>query len=1048
MQKRFIILAILLIAAGISLFAQTTGRLSGMVVDDRNAPIAYATIILEGTEQGASTDAQGRYLITNITPGLYNVHFRQVGYATLIVREFRINVDQTHTYRATLYRESIELEKYEVVAEKQLINIGGRVGDTLTSDEIANLAVSDVDGLISMQAGVSRGPDGSLNVRGGRANEVVFTVDGMSVSDPVDGGRALSIDMDAIADMKVMTGGFTAEYGNAQSGMVNIVTKDGTERWEGKIEGITDHGHQIQEGSNYDEIKFSLGGPVPFFWLNNTLRSKFTFFINGAAAWSDTRHREHYVGSPYDDFMITTENGNKQPLISSYQYPMYNPYDGDGYYYQKGRDDILGFDLGNRNSNSYNINLKTTYQINPLQKMTVAVRGDRSYATPFNHAWRYAMQHYVESESRQAQVLLTYDHVFDARRNMQLKGSYYTSITKQNPRGISRDFILLPNGMFDPLMGTIDNGYYGFSSIDANGDGINDIMMYDPINDIFFNRYPGSSEWTYNIGGLQDPRSISGTVSSFRAPGTIWDNFIDDESAQYSFRGDYEHQISQIVGMKTGLEVIQHDIQKNQLGGFLSRYEERFQNYLRYNATPDSIVIDQDTGNEISIFSQEDYMAAGMASSGRRDGYKAKPMQFAYYLQGKADWEGMIVNLGIRTDVWYLGKNYDILQDDGTYRKNNTLYKRYTDFDKDNDLIPEGRIVGDWVIDEATGQRIPISSGFKSSEVTQVMISPRLSVSHPISEKQVVHFAYNYQNQLPQMRFIFTTRDSVDAYIQGPGVTVGNPTLKPQITVTYEVGLQQLLTEDYVLGVTAYYKNIYNYVSTKKVTSKQESSLYWYEYISEDYGSARGIDLTLNRRMHNFFSGGIAYSLAWAKGNNSDTIIQDETTNIREFPLDWDVRHQLGFNLVYRVGRGEEQIVPFTDWALPFADYTVSLNYNLTSGRPYTPSSQTTTDMLETNSKRMPYTSNADLRFAKNWATGKSSYIRATFTIENLFKTTNINYVYSRTGSPYYDGADIYETAYPGFVFEEAQIIHDLYTQNPSYINKDRNYILTLGYNF
>ncbi|MCL1826636.1 MAG: TonB-dependent receptor [Candidatus Cloacimonetes bacterium] len=1008
MQKRLIILALCLVAISSSLFAQTTGKLAGVVLDDRNQPVPYANIVLQGTQTGGTADQNGRFVIINITPGTYTVHVSAVGHTSFVMHEVRISVDDTRSIQAKLNRDSIEQDVITVVAPPDLIKKDAPSTKIISSDDIENLAVSDVEGLLSMSAGVSKNADGGLNVRGGRTNEVVFTVDGMSVSDPVDGGRALSVDMDAIADMKVMTGGFTAEYGNAQSGMVNIVTKDGSERWEGKIEGITDHGHQIQKGSNYDEIKFAFGGPVPVYWLNQSLRSKFTFFLNGAASWSDTRYRKHYSASPNGDFSFT-DREDLVYLISSQQYDWYNPYEG--------RDDFLGFDLGNRNSNNYNFNLKTTYQLSPLKKLTLAVRGDRSYAHPFRHDRRYALQHYAESDARQGQVLLTYDHVFDARRVLQVKGSYFTSITKQSPRHITFKDILYDNGRFDPDQGSIDNGNFGFSSIDSTKDGIYDFL------------YPSHTDWSYNIRGLPDPRDIQG----FLAPGTIWDRFIDDESAQYTLRGDYEYQISQIVGMKTGLEIIQHDIKKNQLIDFLTRFEERFLDYLKYNCQPDSVI--EIDGVERNIYSRENYMAAGYASSGRRDGYKAKPMQFAYYLQGKADWEGMIVNLGLRTDLWYLGKDYDILLDNGSYRKNNTKYLKDPD-------------TGDYIVDPETGHRIAISSGFDSKDVTQVMLSPRLSVSHPISEKQVVHFAYNYQNQLPQMRYIFTTRDSVDAYIQGPGVTVGNPTLKPQITVTYEVGLQQLLTEDYVLGVTAYYKNIYNYVSTRKVTSKQEASLFWYEYISEDYGSARGVDLTLNRRMYNFLAGGINYSLAWANGNNSETIVQDETKNIREFPLDWDIRHQLNFNIAHRVARGEEFILPFTDWAVPFDDYLVSLNYFISSGRPYTPMALDTTDMLETNSKRMPYTSSADLRFSKNFNTGKTSYVRATFTIENLFKFTNVNNVYPRTGSPYKDDADISETSYPGYVFHETQFLHDLYTANPSYINRDRNYILTLGYNF
>ena len=968
MQKKLLLLAMCMLMLGVSLFAQTTGRLAGRVTDDKGSPIEFANVFLQGTEIGASTDERGRFMILNITPGTYTVLISQMGFARYILENVRISVDETRTIDARLMRESVDMEEYRVVAQPEMIVRGSTTsGSSVSADQISNIAVSDIEGLISLTAGVSKAADGSLNVRGGRANEVVFTVDGMSVSDPVDGGRALSVDMDAIADMKVMTGGFTAEYGNAQSGMVNIVTKDGTDRWEGKIEGITDH--LFHEGSNYDEVKFAFGGPVPIYFLNPALRSKFTFFLNGAGQWDDTRFRKHYKGSPSDDLRY----------IESTVYPTYDPY--------ADRDDIVGFEIGNRNNNNYNLNLKTTYVISPTKKVTLALRGDRSYSTPFAHTWRYALQHYVESDTRQRQVMFTYDHVFDAKRNLQLKGSYYNKTQKQNPREINPGNYLIK----DPDFYIPEEGRYGYYTIDRNLDGILD------------GRYPEGGEWRYSIYGLTEGRGISG----FRAPGTIWDNFIDDESTQYSVRADYEYQISQIVGMKTGFEIIQHNIEKNQLLGFLNIYYDRFQRYLDNQCSPIYTVTNPETNQDVDIYSADDYYSAALAASGRRDGYKAEPLQFAYYAQTKMDWEGMIVNAGLRMDLWYLGSDYDILQDDGTYRKRE----------------------------------------FKSSDRTQVMISPRLGVSHPISERDVIHFAYNYQNQLPQMQFIFTSRDSIDA-LNTPGITVGNPALKPQITVTYEVGLQHMLSEDYVLGITAYYKNIYNYVSTKKVLSQQEASVFWYEFISEDYGSARGVDFTLNRRMFNFISGGASYSLAWANGNNSSTVIQDEATNLREFPLDWDIRHQFNINSTFRVDRGEEFMVPFTDWFLPFSDFSVSFNYNIASGRPYTPMSTVGSTMLETNSKRMPYTTNADLRFSKNFRLGNTSYIRAYLSIENVFKKRNINSVYARTGSPYYDGADLEEPNNPGFVFPETQYIHDLLTKSPGNTNNNRNYIFGVSYNF
>ena len=94
----------------------------------------------------------------------------------------------------------------------------------------------------------------------------------------------------------------------------------------------------------------------------------------------------------------------------------------------------------------------------------------------------------------------------------------------------------------------------------------------------------------------------------------------------------------------------------------------------------------------------------------------------------------------------------------------------------------------------------------------------------------------------------------------------------PQITVTYEVGLSHQLSDDYVLDMTAYYKNLYNYVNTIKERSEIEQTIFWYRYYSDDYGSARGIDMQVEKMLSNFNSWSVSYSLAWAQGNNSDTI--------------------------------------------------------------------------------------------------------------------------------------------------------------------------------
>lgn len=1009
MYRKICISILLALFISFSLYAGTTGKLAGKVTDEKGNAVPLANVIIEGTEIGARTKDNGTYIIINIPPGTYNVFCSRGGYAPKKTTGVKINLDLTTMINITLTKSAIEIEGYEVTeARIEMVQASKtNSGKTFSAEAIEDIAVDDLEGVIAIQAGVSI-TNGELHVRGGRSNEVVYTVDGMSVSDPVDGGAALTVDMDAVEFTDVKTGGFTAEYGNAQSGIVNIVTKSGGKSYSGKIEFITDHLIPDIDNSNEDEIKFSIGGPV-LSPLVSSLRDKFTFFINGAANWSDSRYKDHYVTDPVKELKYLT--------IESFSTS--NPYEN--------RDDFIGFDLGDRNFNNYNGNLKMKYKFNPKQNLTIAVRADRSKYKAFSYFWKYSLDHYTAGESTQKQYVATYDHTFNSQTNLKVKASYYHKEIEQGPDGIARDsyFVLNPDN-FDPFD---PNDPYACTGIDyLTLDGL---IGDDSI-------YP----WSI-MSDSQDKY-----ITDFLSPGHISGFNAKDENSVVTFRTDFEYQFNQIHGFKTGLEIMKHDIKKNRLTNPWILDQNRYINYLVNNATPafwfydfsdlDSLEINQyvdeysltpkgenssvyysssDNGHDIleeyftiNTYSLDDYYNATKAASGQTDGYEAEPWQAAYYIQDKMEWEGMIVNAGLRFDFWYLGEKYKILQDAGKYQ--------WEEFDKDKKY--------------------------------QMMVSPRLGVSHPISETAVMHFAYNYQNQLPQMQYIFTTARPEDALTSNSQIVVGKPNLEPQITVTYEIGLQKQLSEDFGMDIQAYFKNIYNYVSTREVVDPDDETITWFEYISQDYGSARGIDVNLEKRLSGFILGTASYSLAWANGNNSDTVIQSETMNLREFPLDWDMRHNFSLNITFRVGKGEEYYLPFTDVLVPAIitdDFSMNVFYTIASGRPYTPMNEEGNIAMDTNSGNQPYTENANFKITKKIGINEKAFLKVYLRINNLFDKKNVNWVYARTGSPYLDGADITEPN-SDYVAKEVQYIHDLSTKNPSAVTQGRTFSFGFSFNF
>jgi len=1023
MRKSYLLVLVVMFLAANALYAGTTGKLIGVVKDASGAPLANAQVFIQELQMGNLTNEKGQYIIINIPPGSYTVICQLIGHQPQQVNNVKVEVDYTTTQNFALKRQSVGIEGITITEAKQeLVNMQGNTSKTLSAGDIENIPLGDVDEIASLTAGVSVG-DGELHARGGRANEVKMTVDGMSVSDPVDGGRALTIDTDAIANMNTMIGGITAEYGNAQSGVINIVTKSGTSDYTGKIEMSSDH--IFDDGFNSDEVKIAIGGPVIGF-MGDDLRKKLTFFFNAGALWYDGRYADLYESDAVSDFTM----GNRPLLLHEY-----TPYDAYG-----DRDDILGFDWGDRNYTQYNYNLKTKYDISATSNVTFAIRGDINRVEPFNWSWRYAMEHYLEQETRQYQYISTYDHTFNPQTNLKVKLSYYEKNIDLGPKGIDSDgYFIQDLRYYSP-----EDGRYGYRSIDSNSDGVIDTAEYD------------AGEWLYQVAGEENARSVTG----FTAPGSIYGTTWDDKTSNVQFRADLEYALNSIHGFKTGIEVISHHLDKNRLVNPWIVEASEYDTYLQdtyFDWTPrtdsntdgfdpdaftgvrrityfaddptkiemitfinpgngaDSLRLYYDTNGEektdkrTAFFDPDVYYNAAFATAGERDGYKADPWQGAYYLQDTMEWKGLIVNLGMRFDFWYLGSSYKVKNDDGSYS----------------------------------------TVKFDNGDRFKVMVSPRIGISHPISERDVIHFAYNYQNQLPQFQYIFTSASEQDAALSTTDIIVGNAALEPQITITYEVGLQHQIGEDYVFDITAYYKNIYNYVNTKKVNDAEDETVYWYQYISEDYGSARGININLQKMLSGYISGSVAYTVAWADGNNSDAQIQDENTNLREFPLDWDIRHEFNLNFQFTVQKDEEYYIPFTNIETglgKMGDFNITFIYSITSGEPYTASTEAGT-ALETNGERMDYSQNTDLMIAKRFFVTEKSNFRLYLDIDNLFNHKNVTAVYPITGSPTSSGTDLTQPN-NDFVYDEVAFAQSLYDRNPGNYSTGRTITLGMSFNW
>ena len=219
--------------------AGTTGKLSGRVTNkETGEPLIGANVMVEGTVLGAATDTEGNYFILQIPPGTYKVRFTMIGYQTIVMSDVRVRVDLTTTLDGKLSESAVGLEEVVVQADRPMIQTDVTYSQAnISSEEVEMLPVEEFEDVLALQAGVvSMG--GEIHVRGGRGGEISYMVDGITVTDPYNSGMAVEIENNAIQELQFISGTFNAEYGQAMSGIVNIVTKDGDyAKYSGSVSG-------------------------------------------------------------------------------------------------------------------------------------------------------------------------------------------------------------------------------------------------------------------------------------------------------------------------------------------------------------------------------------------------------------------------------------------------------------------------------------------------------------------------------------------------------------------------------------------------------------------------------------------------------------------------------------------------------------------------------------------------------------------------------------------------------------------------------------------
>ncbi|MDP2208698.1 MAG: TonB-dependent receptor [Bacteroidota bacterium] len=979
--KKLLFLFILLFVVVSISFAQTTGKINGKIIDKESREVLIGVnVMLEGTTLGTVTDVDGNYVMLNVPVGTYNLIVRYVGYREVTVKNLKSMVSFTTTQNIEMSSEAVELKEVVISAERPIIpkDQTGTVR-VVTSEQIQLMPVRGIREMAATTAGVVQGErGGELNIRGGRSEETGYIVDGVWTNNPLTGGSTAFVSQRAIQEMIVMTGGYSAEYGNVMSGIVNVSTKSGKPNYFGSFEYVTDgflgDGVQGWRNNGYQLYNLAFGGPViPS--NKNILQFfgsfEYTFNRDPNPSFNSERLSD-LSNSIWPKFKEVTVNyiqeglqrlpklpseeidkRAKELLLDQPNWNLARPGQmPDGASLRLAWNEKLTANLGDFRINLGGISSRTWAR-------------SRVFSYTLMNAFHNPMTNSVND-----QYTLRVTWAPQPKTFAEVQGSYfYTYSDYMDP--------VHENRVFD----------YG-----------------DPAkNPLFFNYFPPGVDPS-QLRASRIPMDIY--LGMFAYPGRVYNGYGFNKTTFWQFNANVTHQLGEHE-IKLGGEYKIHQLRAYAIGplslallrpGIIDTLRNGL--YDQLTEAQKSYVLKEYASRGINTYGY-DYFGRevdydGYNKSERSEGPK-EPVFAALYLQDKMEYQDFIVNAGLRFDYW--DSNTDVLKDlyDVANSKNTTQYGSPENFKR---LFPNKSVPADgW------GNPNKIEDDSFEESKPFLIFSPRLGFSFPVSERMVFFAQYGTFAQMPPLSNLYMSSDRLREWYLAPGYfSINNPRLRPQKTTQYELGIRQQLGEVASLNVTAYYKEITGLIQLGVIESRWNNTTFS-TLQNGDYSTVRGFDLSFDSRRWNNLAASVNYTLSYATGTGSDpgTLGTILWLNARapkfESPLDFDQRHTIAATLDYRFGKMDNVFLN---------QLGMNLLFRSNSGRPYTlndPSIPPTDSRIKPqstiNANYSDWNFRFDYRIDKTFELPVSNMRLNTYIlILNLLDRKNIASVWPGSGQP------------------------------------------------
>jgi outer membrane receptor protein involved in Fe transport len=900
------------------------GQIRGTVTDARTGEgLPGVNVVIEGTTQGAATNVNGQYAIIGLRPDTYTLVFSFIGYQSVRVEDIRVRIDLSTTIDVQLREDILETGEIVVVAQRELVQRDLTATTAIIgADEIRALPVENFGDIVELQAGVVNG-----HFRGGRLGEVGYWVDGLPVQDVFDGGLALSIENEMVQEAQIVTGAFNAEYGQAMSGIVNVVTKDGTNNFEGSFSGFFGDymtraatlGTNLSPFPDLDTFtasavrnaELTLSGPV--------LRDRLFFFASGRYFHNDGWIIGRNVFG-FDD-VATSEAGSLERVATP---------SGDS----------------------------SAVALNPYDRLS----GQLKLTANLGRGLRLAGNVLASREDYQD---------FDLGR------FFFPAAQMNNRRDSYASYLKLTHAL--------SNRTFYEAGITNNFTRFNRHLFDDP----FDLRYRPSQYFDF---------TDSHHTSNFRVGGTDNSRFFRSTNTWLA-KADVSSQLNHWNLVKVGVEARYHTI----------RFENRF------------VVVERE---DDPAFREQYLFDSGS--------YTYNPIEFGAYAQDKIELGDLIINLGLRFD--YFDAAAPVFRDprdpDAVFPER----RRCIEFDGNRCAIVDGQ---ELVFDN------PYTPDRHFTGATpKWQVSPRVGVAFPISDGGVMHFSYGHFFQRPSFELLYQN----PYYMLGSGGSgliglVGNPDLRPEQTISGEIGLKQQLTKNSAIEVTAYYRDIRNLTGTALAPiAVRGTSVRYGQLANSDFGFVRGMILRYDQRFARDFFAGFDYTFQVARANASDpnasygaAAVDDALIERRILPTNWDQMHTLTFSMAYNN---------------PRLDAGVGLIATYGSGTPYTPAQVGTgganlaPGRILLNSAIKPSIANVNLSAHKNFRFFDTHEFQLFSRVDNLLDTRNEVDVFSETGRATYS---LFRNADAAPFQGDLGYLDRWYTR-PGFFSQPRRVVLGLRY--